>query len=218
MGPLASLTAVAACLSFTPTHTHRQSLPSRSSRPFAVADSPLEMVPVASSSSLEAAVPPSPSSWVSRLNKVSNFASILCAIDCTVFPLLLTIMPIINVAGGGTEWLHTASHAVALWFVAPVGGAAVLSNFLQHKRAAVFAWGLSGILLVLLANVHLPHSILGWHVLHALDHFLHARHSAINIFGCVLLLSSQRYAHSLVCCDHDHGSDCDHDHSHSHSH
>ena len=90
----------------------------------------------------------------------------------------------------------------------------MISNFLQHRRARVLAWGLSGILLVLLANIHLPHAILGWHVPHAVEEFLHARHTLINIFGCGLLLSSQRYAHSLVCCDHDH----DHSHGHSHSH
>ena len=41
-------------------------------------------------------------------------------------------------------------------------------------------------------------------------------------FASALLLSSQRYAHSLVCCGHDHGaasSSCEsHGHSHSHSH
>ena len=67
--------------------------------------------------------------------------------------------------------------------------------------------------LVLAANIHLPHSVLP----HAIDHFLHAWHSTINVMGCALLLSSQRYAHTLLermgkCCGHDHG------HTHDHSH
>jgi hypothetical protein len=150
------------------------------------------------------------------LNKISNIASILCAIDCTVFPVLLTILPILNAAGsaGAVAWLHTASHAAALWFVAPVGTTSVTANYLQHKRGFVFAWGLSGIFLVLLANVHLPHMIFGLTVPHSVGHALHANHSVINVLGCGVLLSSQRYARSLIgcstCCNHEHG----HDHEH----
>ena len=39
--------------------------------------------------------------WLGRLNKVSNVASILCAIDCTVFPVLLTLLPILNMGSSG---------------------------------------------------------------------------------------------------------------------
>ena len=39
--------------------------------------------------------------WLERLNKVSNMASILCAIDCTVFPVLLTLLPILNMGSSG---------------------------------------------------------------------------------------------------------------------
>ena len=121
------------------------------------------------------------------LNKISNIASILCAIDCTVYPVLLTILPILNAAGsaGAVAWLHTASHAAALWFVAPVGTTSVTANYLQHKRGFVFAWGLSGIFLVLLANVHLPHMIFGLTVPHSVGHALHANHSVINVLGYV---------------------------------
>ena len=45
----------------------------------------------------------------------------------------------------------------------------------------------------------------------------HAKHSLINVMGCVTLLSSQWYSHRVLeamgkCCGHDHG------HSHSHDH
>lgn len=138
--------------------------------------------------------------WLGRLNKVSNVASILCAIDCTVFPVLLTLLPILNMGSSGkyevrrhapahpyphptpngrkpkrrsagamptpAPWhrqvmLHALSHKVALYFVAPVGGLAVTTNFLQHRNPLVLLWGITGLSLVLLANLHLA--------------FLHAR-------------------------------------------
>ena len=165
---------------------------------------------------MEAAAQEQPSavspSWVDRLNKISTFASLLCAIDCTVFPILLALLPLINVAGPSAAWLHKAAHAVELYFVAPIGGAAVVSNALQHRKPLLFGWGLSGVALVLLANVHLPHSL---GLPHAVEHFLHAKHSLINVMGCALLLSSQWFSHRVLeqlgkCCGHDHG------HSHSH--
>lgn len=161
--------------------------------------------------------------WVQRLNRISNFASILCAIDCTVFPVLLALLPLAGFAPAGlSEWIHKAAHAVALWFVAPVGGGAVLSNWFQHKKPLVGLWGLSGVALVLLANIHLPHAIMGWHVPHALEHALHDNHRLINVAGCALLLSSQHYAHNLLermglCCGHDHGRSHSQSHDHSHS-
>ena len=155
-------------------------------------------------------------SWVQRLNKISTLASILCAIDCTVFPILLAVLPLINVAGPSAAWLHEVAHAVALYFVGPIGGAAVASNALQHRNPFVLGWGLSGVSLVFLANIHLPHAI--EHLIpHAVEDFLHMQHSLINVMGCALLLSSQRYSHRPLermgkCCGHDHS----HDHAHHH--
>jgi len=143
--------------------------------------------------------------WLGRLNKVSNVASILCAIDCTVFPVLLTLLPILNMGSSGKYevMLHALSHKVALYFVAPVGGLAVTTNFLQHRKPLVLLWGVSGLSLVLLANLRLaflPHSV---------DHQLHEWHSVINVMGCLTLLSSQWYAHRLL---HEMGKDCGHNH------
>ena len=167
----------------------------------------------ASATTVDADGPLRGGKWTDKLNKVSTFASVLCAIDCTVFPVLLALLPLINVAGPSSAWLHKAAHAVALYFVAPVGGAAVLSNAAQHRKPLVLGWGLSGVALVLLANIHLPHAL--EHLLPpAVDRFLHARHSLINVMGCALLLSSQWYSHRLLeaagkCCG-GHG----HDHHH----
>ena len=140
-----------------------------------------------------------------QLNKASTFASVLCAIDCTVFPLLIALQTAIGLGSGtlSSELLHKASHLCALYFVVPVGGTAVTTNFLGHRKPLVALWGCCGLFLVLLANLHLhflPHSI---------EHALHAYHKLINIAGCALLLSSQWYSQRLLkkmgkCCDRDH--------------
>ena len=157
-----------------------------------------------------AATPPTPAAqgtniWAERLGKASTIASVLCAIDCTVLPILIAVLPLASFGGSAaaSAWLHSASHTCAIWFVTPVGGAALTTNLLQHKQVPVALWGLSGLLLIVLANLHL-------HVLpHAVESFVHTFHSAINIFGCALLLSSQRYSHQILhrmgkCCGHDH--------------
>jgi len=151
--------------------------------------------------------PPEPSktSWRSRLSRVSTVASILCAIDCTVLPAMLVLLPALNVGGVNSALLHKVSHLAAVWFVAPVGGAALAANFLQHRRLLVGACGACGLVLVLLANVHLPHGLLP----HGAEHALHAYHTLISLTGCALLLTSQWYSARLLrqagkCCDHDH--------------
>lgn len=154
------------------------------------------------------------SNVMDRLNKVSDVASILCAIDCTVFPLLLTVLPLVSAVStaGATAWLHEASHACALYFVGPVGGLAVITNWIQHKRPLVGLWGVTGITAIILANMHLPHVLLGVNI-HAFAHALHEWHTPINVMGCILLLSSQRYARTLVHC-----GNCGHDHGNDHKH
>lgn len=58
------------------------------------------------------------------LSKFTVAASILCAIDCTVFPALLAILPAAEVLGdpqwGGVD-LHELSHQAALYVVLPIG-------------------------------------------------------------------------------------------------
>ena len=142
--------------------------------------------------------------WTARINRVSTFASILCAIDCTVLPILLLMLPV----AGSSAWLHKAAHAVSLYFVLPVGGGAVTANFAQHRKPLLGLWGVSGLLLIALANVHLPHGL----VSHAVDELLHKSHEVINVVGCGLLLSSQWVSHRVL---HAMGKDCGHDHGHA---
>lgn len=47
--------------------------------------------------------------WKDRLLKVSNIASILCVIDCTVLPIVTVVMPLLGLAAftpAQMEWLH----------------------------------------------------------------------------------------------------------------
>lgn len=145
-------------------------------------------------------VPPT-NTWTERLTKLSTFASILCAIDCTVFPVLLLALPLVGVTGISSALVHRIAHACALYFVLPVGGAALLANFAQHRRPLVAMWGLSGLLLVLLSNAHLPF------LLPIIERVVHSAHELINVAGCGLLLSSQWYSHRVLhqegkCCGH----------------
>ena len=153
--------------------------------------------------------------WTERINKVSTFASILCAIDCTVLPILLLLLPV----AGSSAMLHKIAHAMSLYFVLPVGGAAVTANLAQHRKPLLGLWGASGLLLIALANVHLPHGIIS----HSMEEMLHSSHELINVGGCGLLLSSQWVSHKVLHvmgkdCGHDHGgskkSSCGHDHNH----
>jgi hypothetical protein len=153
----------------------------------------------------EPAVHDETKSWRSRLGRVSVVASVLCAIDCTVLPALLVLVPALNIAGVSSAGLHKITHLAAVWFVAPVGGAALTANWIAHRRNWVGAWGLSGLFLVLMANLHLPHGLLP----HAVDHFVHTFHTLISLAGCALLLSSQWYSSRLhreagKCCGHEH--------------
>merc|ERR1712187_82116 len=100
------------------------------------------------------------------LNGMSNAAStasVLCAIKCTVFPLLIAVLPFIKafVPGCSSCWLHQVSRTAALYFVGPVSSLAVGANWAQHERVEVGIWGFSGIVLILLANLRLPHAIFG---------------------------------------------------------
>jgi MerC mercury resistance protein len=54
-------------------------------------------------------VPKEEATWKDRLLKISNIASILCVIDCTVLPIVTIVMPLLGLAAftpAQMEWLH----------------------------------------------------------------------------------------------------------------
>lgn len=97
------------------------------------------------------------SKWRSRLLQLSNGASFLCVLDCTILPALTVLLPILlGICSAGTEdhhphdhnrtlhshhhhhdhhhehehdFLHELGHQAALYFVLPVSGLTMLVNF-----------------------------------------------------------------------------------------
>eukprot|EP00747_Dinoflagellata_sp_TGD_P186692 gnl/TRDRNA2_/TRDRNA2_43906_c0_seq1.p1 gnl/TRDRNA2_/TRDRNA2_43906_c0~~gnl/TRDRNA2_/TRDRNA2_43906_c0_seq1.p1 ORF type:complete len:302 (+),score=44.26 gnl/TRDRNA2_/TRDRNA2_43906_c0_seq1:70-975(+) len=131
---------------------------------------------------------------INRLSDISAVASTLCAIKCTVFPIMIAVLPFLGMAGVCNCWLHKVSKMAALYLVGPISGVAIAANWVQHQNPLLAAWGLSGIAFVLLANLSIPHAFIAQHV---------ATHqTAINLLGAGLLLSSNHYARTLTpsCC------------------
>lgn len=154
--------------------------------------------------------------WKERLLKISNIASILCVIDCTVLPVVTIFLPILGIAASAEQakWLHEIGHSIALWFVMPVGGLAATMNYITHKRAKLSAMAALGLTLIYAANGN------GGPILsrlpHHLAHNLHCGtwlHRATNLLGCACLLGSNYLSHKLGGCSHNHiGGNCSHDH------
>lgn len=156
-----------------------------------------------------------------NLLKMSNWASLLCVLDCTILPIVTLILPFFGILAftpTQMEWLHEFGHQVALYFVMPVGGLATTLNYTQHRKKWITAIGWVGLLAVLSANigchaVHLPGAF-G----HALHEFLHTVHHGIlhrvtNLAGCAALMTSNYLSRKKT-----HGScsdpGCGHDHHH----
>jgi hypothetical protein len=60
--------------------------------------------------------------WNTRLLQLSNIASILCVVDCTVLPLLTILLSLLGLAEQPhhhMDWLHELGHQVAIYFVLP---------------------------------------------------------------------------------------------------
>lgn len=155
--------------------------------------------------------------WKRRLLQISNIASILCVVDCTVLPAVTIFLPILGLATSAerAKWLADVGHSIALWFVMPVGGLAATMNYLTHKKAKLSALAALGLTLIYAANGH------GGPILsrlpHHLAHNLHCGtwlHRATNLFGCACLLGSNYYSHQIGGCAHNHidGSCSSHDH------
>ena len=128
-----------------------------------------------------------------RLLKISNIASLLCVVDCTVLPIITIALPLLGLSASASAaaWLHELGHSVALYFVLPVGGMATTMNYLNHKKKSLLSLALVGLTCVYMANGH------GGPVLsllpHDLAHDLHCGtvlHRMTNIAGCACLLSS----------------------------
>mmetsp|Transcript_8708 Transcript_8708/g.10985 ORF Transcript_8708/g.10985 Transcript_8708/m.10985 type:complete len:244 (-) Transcript_8708:485-1216(-) len=146
-----------------------------------------------------------------KLSRISNVASMLCVIDCTVLPVVTILLPLIGLGASSdqTKLLHELGHSVALFFVLPVGGLAATMNYLSSKNVFLASLATLGLTLIYAANGH------GGPILSLLPHELACAlhcgtilHKSVNIVGCALLLSSNYFGHRLSC-NHDRGGCCD---------
>ncbi|KAL3802494.1 hypothetical protein HJC23_012513 [Cyclotella cryptica] len=111
----------------------------------------------------------SSSSWKDRLIDISNIASFLCVLDCTLLPLLSIALPIVSWISTATAsigvveaWsslltthLPSLAHVMALFFVIPVGLLTALVNyFFGHRQIKYTAVALFGLCLIYTTNSH----------------------------------------------------------------
>mmetsp|Transcript_3453 Transcript_3453/g.7500 ORF Transcript_3453/g.7500 Transcript_3453/m.7500 type:complete len:283 (+) Transcript_3453:68-916(+) len=166
--------------------------------------------------------------WKDRLLRVSNTASLLCVVDCTILPVVTILLPLLGVVTSPNQakWLHDVGHTIALYFVLPVGGLATTMNYVTHHRPLLTAMATFGMMLIYAANGNGVGPILArlprdWvHALHCGSWL----HRVTNLVGCACLLGSNYWSHRIAAgggeCGHDHGGDgrgsrsssCGHDH------
>lgn len=110
-------------------------------------------------------------SWKDRLIDISNIASFLCVLDCTLLPLVSIALPALSwIAGslslGGAStnsvtvalssmlsFLPALGHGIALYFVIPVGLTTTIVNyFFGHKEIRFSLVALMGVFLIYAAN------------------------------------------------------------------
>lgn len=58
--------------------------------------------------------------WLERLQKISNVASLLCVLDCTILPAVTILLPILGIAASPAqmEWIHGVGKDASIMFVA----------------------------------------------------------------------------------------------------
>jgi hypothetical protein len=152
-----------------------------------------------------------------KMRKISNFASFLCVLDCTILPIITVALPLLGVLNphaAQLELLHQLGHSLALYFVLPVGSLTTVINYLSHKKTRIASMAVVGLCLVGLANSHIhgQSGSLG-SVLHLIQHG--PWHRVVNIGGCAMLLGSNYLSQQQGCAFHDHPSE-GRDHSHDH--
>lgn len=145
------------------------------------------------------------STWKEKLIQVSNIASFLCVIDCTILPVITLILPLIGLGASPEqeEWLHHMGHKVAMNFVLPVGSLAATMKYSSHKTIFLPLISLLGLSLIFVANSSCHGRIISIFP-HHIKHLLHdgVIHRCVNTSGCVLLLLSNFSGRKFVCDDY----------------
>jgi hypothetical protein len=140
-----------------------------------------------------------------QIRQLSNFASFLCILDCTLLPLVTFLIPLLGflkLGGHQLEWIHQMGHSIALLFVLPVGSLSTLLNYPSHRQPWIVALAAVGLVSVAMANTHSLPVIGHINFFHSFHHGM--LHRVVNMSGCALLLTSNylshRHSKSKNCC------------------
>ena len=158
------------------------------------------------------------------LKEFTIFASFLCAIDCTIFPILLTLLPAAEfLSPANVKSIHEISHQVALYVVLPLGSTTTITNYILNKNKLWTAVSLGALSLIFASNI--PHQGIvydflvesGDEILNFLDlsptmkEIFHEMHTSriYNTSGCIMLMASSYFSHKG---SHNEGKCCSHHH------
>mmetsp|Transcript_5962 Transcript_5962/g.8682 ORF Transcript_5962/g.8682 Transcript_5962/m.8682 type:complete len:224 (+) Transcript_5962:49-720(+) len=145
--------------------------------------------------------------WRRHMIRLSNCASILCVIDCTVFPILTLVLSALGIVDGNDhdshllDWLHELGHAVALYFVLPVGSTTAIFGYFSHQKIIITVAAFLGLCLIALSNMGHPNSGKDtgeWFLFHLFHEG--QTHQLSNIIGCCLLLWSNQQSRRMHTC------------------
>lgn len=171
-------------------------------------------------------------SLLGKFRQVSNFASFLCVLDCTLLPIITVALPllgVLNLGAGQLKAIDKLGHSLALYFVLPVGSLTTFINYISHKKKKIAALAILGLTMVGLANshTHIHHwPTIGSFSLDWIGSILHKIqgcgtspwHRIVNVSGCGFLLGSNYWSQKQDgCAAHEisgSGECCGHDHDH----
>jgi hypothetical protein len=148
-----------------------------------------------------------PLDWRDKLSRVSNWASLLCVLDCTILPVITVVVPLLGLSSAS---VHAVGHAIALYFVLPVGILTTALNYrVGHRNTTIAALGVLGLLCILVSNggCSLGHVVEHWngyewqtlgYWLHQVGHGL--LHRLVNVMGCVCLMGSNYLSRKAGSC------------------
>lgn len=81
-------------------------------------------------------------------DKTAVGLSLLCVVHCTVFPIILILIPsLAGVFAFNNELVHTW----LLYALVPISLVAMLMGYLHHRRQGVFLIGILGLIILILA-------------------------------------------------------------------
>mmetsp|Transcript_37543 Transcript_37543/g.42906 ORF Transcript_37543/g.42906 Transcript_37543/m.42906 type:complete len:225 (-) Transcript_37543:437-1111(-) len=153
--------------------------------------------------------------WRQRILKLSNWASILCVIDCTILPIVTLVLSVLGIISGNSnnshneivDWLHDLGHSVALYFVLPVGSMTTTFNYYLHHSVLPTLTSFFGLFLIALSNMshvddnnnHSSNIAKGeWSLIHAFHEG--SLHQLCNILGCCMQLWANYQSQKLHLC------------------